>query len=48
MDLSGRLAALGRIGPASTPVVTVYLGTRWVHQPLAAAGGVAAALRYPL
>jgi peptide subunit release factor 1 (eRF1) len=32
MDLSGRVAALGRIGPASTPVVTVYLGTRWADE----------------
>jgi peptide subunit release factor 1 (eRF1) len=32
MDLKGRVAALGRIGPASTPVVTVYLGTRWADQ----------------
>ncbi len=32
MDLSGRLAALERIGPTSTPVVTVYLGTRWADE----------------
>ena len=32
MDLGGRVAALGRIGRASTPVVTVYLSTRWADE----------------
>ncbi len=32
MDLRERVATLGRVGPASTPVVTVYLGTRWADE----------------
>jgi peptide subunit release factor 1 (eRF1) len=32
MDLSERVAELSKIGPASTPVVTVYLNTRWADE----------------
>jgi peptide subunit release factor 1 (eRF1) len=32
MDLRERVAALGRLGPVSTPVVSVYLGTRWADE----------------
>ena len=87
MDLRARLAVLAKIGKTETPVVSVYLDTRWsdehqrdrvriflkneiakareargrraapadlewiqveAHQRLAAVGGVAALLRYPL
>lgn len=32
MDLRERVATLGKMGPAPTPVVTVYLGTRWADE----------------
>jgi len=32
MDLSERVAKLSKIGPAPTPVVTVYLNTRWADE----------------
>jgi len=32
MDLRERVAALERIGAASTPVISVYLGTRWADE----------------
>jgi len=32
MDLSERVAELSKIGPAPTPVVTVYLNTRWADE----------------
>ena len=32
MDLKDRMTKLGRIGPAPTPVVTVYLNTRWADE----------------
>ena len=32
MDLSERVTALGKLESASTPVVTVYLGTRWADE----------------